>query len=188
MFLDLPYKDDNSIFNKIEEDYPNNFENIMAKYKDLISKKDSIRELFNYNFCSDFQSKIRYICDILKVNSNLQNLILKLIDWNISKYFIVLGPERVRASSFRKDRLDKEYNSIINNQSIDLKDNITKLFKVGQKYSKAYIKEELKKLYLSLNYKKSPKATDLEDYFIIKLVNYMENGKKTNGFEILSLK
>ena len=65
---------------------------------------------------------------------------------------------------------------------------ITKIyesFKVGEKYGKAFIKSVLKDLYSEFNYQKTAKASDLQDYFVIKLTKALEDGKWVNGFEIL---
>ena len=58
------------------------------------------------------------------------------------------------------------------------------------KYLKSDIKETLRKIYEDLGYNKTPKASDLEEYFELHpcQIKNKETGKKDNGFEILKKK
>ena len=54
---------------------------------------------------------------------------------------------------------------------------------------KTEIKERLRQIYQEVDYKKTAKATDLEEWFEVKEVNITDtNGKRGKGFEILSTK
>jgi hypothetical protein len=46
----------------------------------------------------------------------------------------------------------------------------------------------LREFYTNNNINKTPKASDLEEYFVIKDCQFMENGKKIHGFLIVSKK
>ena len=85
-----------------------------------------------------------------------------------------------------------EWERIKNNSELerDLISAIESVFKVGERYTKAQIKEKLREIYQELGYKQSPKATDLEKWFILKSIMFTnkETGKRDAGFEILSRK
>ena len=66
---------------------------------------------------------------------------------------------------------------------------ILNYFKPDNKYLKSDIKETLRKIYESVGYNKTPKASDLEEYFEIKECKItISTGKQDNGFKILKLK
>ena len=41
---------------------------------------------------------------------------------------------------------------------------------------------------MKLSLTRTAKASDLKEWFEVRDVNYIENGKKVNGFEIIALK
>lgn len=60
---------------------------------------------------------------------------------------------------------------------------------MGEKYLKSDIKNKLLEIYTKCNIKASPKATDLENYFGLKLVDVIDStGKRTKGFKLISKK
>ena len=79
-----------------------------------------------------------------------------------------------------------------NNQfnSRNLDDIVYSEFKVGEKYLKSYIKQRLGDIYESLGLKLSPKATDLEKYFEVKLckITNKETNKRDHCYELISKK
>ena len=50
------------------------------------------------------------------------------------------------------------------------------------------LRDELRKIYEDLNFERTPKAVDLLDFFEVKKVQIMEDGKKVHGYEILGVK
>jgi hypothetical protein len=62
------------------------------------------------------------------------------------------------------------------------------IFSIGSKYSTKQIKSILADFYTANNISKTPKASDLEEYFNLKTCKVKINDKWENGFEILSLK
>ena len=61
-------------------------------------------------------------------------------------------------------------------------------FKVGDKITLSGIKDKLEYLYKSISYDKTPKATDLENYFEVKKCTINLPGKRVNGLEIINKK
>lgn len=67
---------------------------------------------------------------------------------------------------------------------------ILKTFQVGNRYNLKYIKQTLLSIYEDLEIDENPKATDLNKWFIIKLVKIGDPITKArdNGFKLLELK
>ena len=137
----------------------------------------------------DFVRRMKLICDIYfqyptfyvqYANSPLQ----VIIPIEYQNYINLLGFERIKALEYREGNI-LEY---IKSQE-NLKNNpINSLFSVGSKYSTKQIKQILGDFYTSNNIKKTPKATDLLEYFELKACQFMEEGKKVNGFVIVKKK
>ena len=66
-----------------------------------------------------------------------------------------------------------------------VKDEVYKTFEVGKAYSKASLKSTLAKLYKSIGYKATAKASDLSVYFELKRTSVSEGGKRVEGFKLL---
>ena len=63
-------------------------------------------------------------------------------------------------------------------------------FKVGDQISKSDAKEKLKTIYDSIGYTKTAKASDLEDWFEVKVCKIINNSsnRRDNGFELVKKK
>lgn len=131
------------------------------------------------------REKFKYLCE----QSELQefNIIVDNVRFKRFKEYInVLGVDRCKAMSYKFGDMDKE----LNVRSFDkdkLRDKIYEIFKVGMSYTKSGIKSTLADLYKNLDYRATAKASDLRNYFDIKLcIMVGEGGKKINGFKILN--
>ena len=121
------------------------------------------------------------------INDKDLNSFFQLIPDKYKEYYTVLGPERIRANSYREIDLKKEWQNKNIQHNPKIEESIYNLFLVGSRYSKDSIKTALKKLYQEEGYQRTAKATDLELYFGLKSVKFMDPvlGKWVNGFEIL---
>lgn len=140
----------------------------------------------------NFTDKMRYIYS-LDFDSDFMKLILdNLSDSSYSKYYYSISKERASALKYQKGNLEKEYkDQKIKLMSTDqVIEEIKNKFKIGEKYTKSYIKETLRSIYESNGYNKTSKASDLEEYFELKpcqIVN-KETGKLDHGFKIVGLR
>ena len=148
--------------------------------------------LVQFDSYTQFTEKMKFLCD--SVNNFTEeefSSILGSIDIIFKNYFTVLGRDRIRALQYKRSVLDSEYQRQKNNQfnSKNLDDIVYSEFKVGEKYLKSFIKQRLSDIYESLDIKLSPKATDLEKYFELKLVDVVDEfGKRTKGFKLINKK
>jgi hypothetical protein len=102
-------------------------------------------------------------------------------------YYKHLGFSGIRAHRYNEAEIKREIEKICGNsqKGDQLKEEMYRLFKVGNRYTKADIKTTLKNLYERIGYQKTAKATDLEEYFDLKKIYTSD---KKNGFELLNKK
>jgi hypothetical protein len=123
---------------------------------------------------------------------SIKMILDNLADPSYSKYYYSISKERASALKYQKGNLEKEYKSIksysLNFDSI--MGEIKSKFIVGQRYSKSIIKEILQIIYEANGYNKTAKASDLEEYFEIKLCKIFNEstGKRDMAFEIIKIK
>ena len=139
-----------------------------------------------------FTERMRYIYNLTYSSDFMKLLLDNLADPSFAKYYYTIPKERAGTLNYVKGNLEKEYKSIksfsINQDK--LLDEIKEAFILGEKYTKSYIKEILRTIYENNGYNKTPKASDLEEYFEIKLCKVLDKttGKSDNGFKIIKLK
>ena len=107
-----------------------------------------------------------------------------IIPINYQNYINILGFEKIKTLKYR----ESDIISYIQSQQNLQNSSITSLFNVGDKYTKKQIKEILANFYSLNNITKTPKASDLEQYYILKTIKLKVNDKWENGFEIIKKK
>ena len=162
----------------------NNSDKMDIKSKPIIEFTEAFKNL------TTFPSKLKYVCEFIKKNKELKDSILEYVPNYIKNYYTTLGYDICKKTLYRKSLLDKEIKKIQENQEINVIDLISKVISPGNKYSKLFIKTTLQEIYKDCGYKKSPKATDLEEWFELKpcKINNKETGKRDMGFEIIKKK
>lgn len=135
-----------------------------------------------------FREKMGMLCTY-PLTDNERGIVLDQIPLTYKKYYEILGPSRLYALGYNITKIEKEYQATLFNKD-NLKDKIYSNYQEGNKYSRNSIKEDLQKLYDSLNYTKKAKASDLEEYFEVKdcTVLNKETGKYDRGFELIKKK
>ena len=175
----IDYKHRFRIFNNLEENIDD-----FNEFVRIINEVE--------NNCITFIDKMKYIYS-LDFDSGFMKLILdNLSDSSYSKYYYSIPKERASALKYQRGNLEKEYkDQKIKSISIDqVVREIKNRFLPGERYSKVFIKNTLKNIYESNGYNKTPKASDLEEYFEIKLCKVLNEstGKRDMAFEIIKLK
>ena len=159
-----------------------------ALSKEFSVSEDKIDDVVkDFHRLITFQDKMRLICNT-GLDDLSQSRLLRQLPMKFECYYNVLGPERIKSLYYRNDNIVEEYKKRINNQDINLREEILKLFLVGERYRFLTIKEQLCDLYKKLGYKKTPKATDINQYLNTKQVNISINGKREGGYLILGVK
>ena len=145
---------------------------IAETFNSLPNTKDKLKLLVEFGDRKDIEEK------------DLSNL-FQLIPDKYKEYYTVLGPNRIKANSYKEADLKKEWIKLSmpeeQNPGVDKK--IYESFLVGSRYTKKDIKNRLKEIYQEEGYQRTAKAIDLEKYFGLKKI-YITSSKE-NGFEIL---
>ena len=137
----------------------------------------------------DFVRRMKLLCDInfqypTFFQSYSTSPLQCIIPIEYQNYINLLGFEKIRAFGYR----ESDIVSYIQSQQNLQNSNITSLFSIGSKYTKKQIKEMLRKFYEENNITKTPKASDLEEYFNLKSCKIKIDDKWEHGFEIISKK
>lgn len=172
------YADRFSVFNAIDSSF------------NMYSVSSRVRDFFTvYDTLTNFTDKAKFLCDSdsLFTSSELEE-ILHQIDPLLEDCYRCLGRDVVIGCKYNISNLKMKLKMAVVNTT-DLLKKVKESFSVGDRLSKIFIKTELGRIYESLGYGKTPKATDLEEWFELKPGKFKNSkGKWENGFEILSLK
>jgi len=155
-----------------------NVENVIKNFKS------------EFNSDNNFERRMKMLCDCYfecpEFFIDYTKILQTIIPLDYQNYINTLGFEKIKALGYREADIIKQIKTIsyLNNISP------TSLFSIGSKYSTKQIKEMLRKFYEENNIIKTPKASDLEEYFNLRPCQFIDKelGKKVNGFLILSKK
>ena len=138
---------------------------------------------------------MRYLYSLNMDEEVAKQVLDNIYDTSYAKYYWTISAGRAGSLKYQKGNLEKEYQSIINPEDTsyienEVKQKILSTFSIRNRYLKSDIKETLRKIYEDLGYDKTPKASDLEEYFELRScqIKNKETGKKDHGFEILKKK
>ena len=146
--------------------------------------------IYEFEGTNKFSEKLRIYCEYLDNYKNnifiFDNIRIFVKEPEYQKYYDFYGTSGCKSKEFVKKNLEKGFINNIREDSIT----INSIFNIGVSYTKKDIKQKLKDIYSSLGISKTPKATDLEKYFVIDEVKISNSktGKRENGFKIISKK
>ena len=132
------------------------------------------------------QYKLKYLCEYCEKVGNL-SILQHIEEKRFCEYINLLGLDVCRSLWYKISDLDKKL-SILSFDKEKIKEELSKVFEVGQSYTKVDIKEKLSEIYKKLGYKASPKATDLSEYYEMKECLVNNGAKRSGGFKILKEK
>ena len=169
----------------------NYFDLTMDQYQDFIDytklPKNISEFIQEFNSLSTFYDKMKALCES-SFNESERMMILEQVPLSYKYMYLKVGPARLKANGYNVTEIRKEIDNLTKSSSLDLIQEIYKIFKVGNKYLLSEIKQILKTIYISFDYKISPKAIDLERYFEVKKIQILVDNKKSHGYEILKKK
>lgn len=153
--------------------------------------KDSmINFLKNMGDTPDPTDRLKLLCET-KFESDTYTMIavnLTIGDNLVYESYINLGPIRCKELGYDVKKIKWEITYGNKSIKVDVITNeIYKEFQVGNKISKSEIKQKLKGIYSRLGYDKTPKATDIKDYFDIKRYQATDpvTKKRTESYELI---
>ena len=138
-----------------------------------------------------FTGKMKYLYSLNMEPDIAKQVLDNIYDTRFSKYYWTIPASRAGSLNYQSGELEKEYNSLMGfkTNENEIKEKILQTFLVDSRYLKSDIKETLRKIYEELGYSKTPKASDLEEYFEIKECKITNSlGKQDHGFRIVKIK
>lgn len=165
----------------------NSFSGILEKnsYQD----REKYKEFFLvYNKLKSRQDKLKYLCEYNLIHGHKIDEILDLVkEKRFKEYIRVLGIDQCKSCYYTMTKLDKKLN-ILSFNSNSIKDEIYSEFEVGKSYSKSYIKLKLGEIYKKVDYRATPKASSLGQFFELKSGKAKVGNNWEHGFKLLSRK
>ena len=168
----IDYKDRFAVFNTLAS-------------QGLVGDSNISMFIEKFESMSIFNDKMRLLCEGNFSESEI-SVILDQIPLTYKKYYLTLGPERCRANGYSVTEIKKEYDNLF--KIGDVRKAVYENFNEGEVYSLKFIKDKLRELYKSLGYSKSPKATDLSEYFETKPCQTMKKGVRDYCLKLIKRK
>ena len=175
----IDYQDRFTVFNKIKEVFGD----------EAVSETSIINEILsNLDQYTQFTDKMKRCCWYVNNGYNVE-----LIPEPFKIYIKSLGTDFILSKSGRKSLLDAALNSRSTSRvytAEDLDEVVIRYFEEQGtiRWSKADLKQVIGDIYKSLGISKTPKASDIQQWFEIKELRLTINGKRIPGFEIIRKK
>ena len=177
---------------KIQQiDYKDRF-TVFSTVHNTLTRDDIVNQevsefLRIYTGLTTIYDKLKLLCEY-GLSSDAINIVLGQIadSDEIKSYYTSLGPQRLKSLGYNLTKIKKELGIVTFSQEL-LESSIYSEFKIGDKLKMSEIKNMLGKIYSSINYDATPKATDLENYFEVKRCKVTDKITKLreNYFEII---
>ena len=178
----------------IDSYFKSNYPGINFDIPEKLSKKAHkiLQDFENQQF---FSGKMKYLYSLNMEPDLAKQVLDNIYDTRFAKYYWTISASRAGTLHYRSGELEEEYQSILHPEDTSIiegkvKDEILKEFVISERYSKSSIKARLERIYTNLKYNKTPKASDLEQYFELKECRVLnsDTGKRDAGFEIIKIK
>lgn len=162
------------------------FSSISSEFKDGFNKESSdddpiemqVREFLNvYEKLTRVCDKLKLLCEAGLTEKAREVVLAQLSDSDkVKSMYILAGPERCKADKYVAKTIAKSI-GIKYFSKKEIAEKIYQVFSPGESYTLTSIKSTLSNIYTEIMYDKTPKATDLFDFFEIK--EYMTTDPKT---------
>ena len=170
--------------------FRNIYPNVDFDTPEIIGSK-ATKILIGFENQQYFTGKMKYLYSLNMEPDIAKQVLDNIYDTRFSKYYWTISASRAGSLNYQSGKLEEEYNSLMGfkTNENEIKEKILQTFLVDSRYLKSDIKETLRKIYEELGYSKTPKASDLEEYFEIKECKITNSlGKQDHGFRIIKIK
>ena len=174
----------------VEDNYPPEVLELHDELSSLPPLESVSPYLQEFNSYTTFVDRMKYLCRLKpSIDSDIFDKLLTRIPSEFENYITSLGISKIGGLGYQKSKIVSEFQKITGD--FNLEDELSNIiyftFEVGKKYSNIEIKDILSQIYSRIEYSKSPKATDLHNYYKVKPTKVLNKkiGKKENGLEIL---
>ena len=177
----IDYKDRFAVFSKIST---------QLTPDDMVNMEVS-NFLFEYESKKTLYDKLRLLCELNLSKQALDIILAQIPDSDeIKSYYTILGPQRLYELGYNTTRIKKELGIITFSPEL-LRASIYHEFKVGDRLTLLEIKDKLTVIYNSINYTKTPKATDILEFFEVKdstITLKDGSGRRLRGYKLILVK
>ena len=138
-------------------------------YSDNVEINQEVIDFMDqYEKLTTAYDRLKFLCTS-NISKEANDIILNLIPDSdkIKSYYISIGPDRLKELGYSVTLIKKEL-KIVTFDEGKLKEEIYNNFNVGDKLPLSDIKTKLQTIYTKVNYDKTPKAIDLNNYFETK--------------------
>ena len=180
-------------FNIQQIDYRDRFAVFSAvniKFYNVEDLKEVANFFNTYDSLTTLVGKLKLLCECGLPQNIMDIIINQLQDSDhVKSYYTALGPDKLRRLGYNLTYIKKELGIITFTPDL-LYSSVYSDFKIGDKLPLTVIKERLANIYNSINYKETPKATDIQNFFKTKKISSYEKNsdgsrKKIHGLELL---
>ena len=144
-----------------------------------------------YESLTTIHDKLKLLCEYDLSNTAREIVLAQIPDSDeVKSYYLALPKEKLKAVSYNSTKIKKELGIITFSPEL-LRANIYHEFKIGDRLTLLEIKDRLSNLYSSINYKRSPKATDILEFFEVKdstITLKDGSGRRLRGYKLISIK
>ena len=165
--------------------------NEVGKVSTIEAMRNKVSEFFKeYELRDSRQRKLKFLCESFNSfdNKEWRYILDNLTEIHFQEYIEVLGLDECKAQAYNTSLLNKKLD-ILSFDKNSLKEDIYNEFKIGQAYPNTYAKSKLGEIYSKNNFRATPKASDLGEYFETKPGKIKdETDKWVHGVVIISKK
>ena len=173
----IDYADRFTVFNRIESVTGKVIESLDKEISEFQNRFESLKT---------FEDRMRLLCEA-DLSEPARNSILDLLSEYYKVFYVTLGPERCKSYGYNYARM-KQGVSIATFNINSIKEIVYQDFKEEDKVELSKLKLYFENLYKKLDYNKTPKAVDIQDYFEIKEIQIKIEGKRVRGFKLIKKK
>ena len=162
-------------------------ENFKTRVGDYCDKEELILRDFldNYFYATNFfDDRLKLYCEFMdKYKDNpiiVEGLLHRIDNPKFYHFYNYFGTSGCRAKSYEEKKLDTIWRDATKSDNLSVE--IYSRFKEGDRYLMSDLKLIIKDIYQKLSISKSPKATDIKEFFEISRTSMVTPEGRTNGF------
>ena len=162
-------------------------ENFKTRVGDYCDKEELILRDFldNYFYATNiFNERLRLYCEFMdkyKDNSIIvEGLSHRVDNPKIPQFYNYFGTSGCKAKKYEEGELNKIWKDATKSDNLSIE--IYSRFKEGERYLMSDLKLIIKEIYQKLSISRSPKATDIKEFFEISRISMKTEEGRTNGF------
>ena len=181
----IDYADRFSVFTALSGEFQGGFSKDSSDQNPIEFQVTKFFEV--YDSLTHTSDRLKLLCEIPATSDAIKVILAQLPNTNrVKSLYLIAGPDRCKAVGYRLCDIEKEIGVKFFSKG-NLQDEIYQEFSEGEKVLKSAAKDRLKEVYQRLNYQKTPKATDLKNFFEIKdyMITDPVSKKRVAGYELL---